>query len=125
MNARASNWSISLESSHFINSKLEGLAGSRTSGPLQNGLSVTMMRQRPRKTFFNFKNWTHRPSTLPDYTRNEYRTYLILHECGHALGQGHTYCRGSGPVPVMHQQTRGNKTCSKNIWPLPFEKINV
>lgn len=121
MNASMSNWSISLETSHYIDVHISGAPGSRTSGPLQNGLSVTMMRKRPRETYFSMTNWTHVPGTLPDYTRKEYRTYLVLHECGHALGLGHKSCKGTGPVPIMHQQTRGNKECSKNIWPLAFE----
>jgi hypothetical protein len=113
---KKSNWTISLETPDYINSFL-----SRKSGPLQYGLSITMMSESPRVTYFSFQNWTHRPETLPNYTRQEYRTYLVLHECGHALGLGHSHCKG-GPAPIMHQQTRGNKTCTKNTWPLAFEK---
>lgn len=118
---RNASWSVSLETPDFIHAILNDKPRNRASGPLQNGLSVTLMRTRPRRTYFSFQNWTHVPAALPDYNRTEYRTYLVLHECGHALGLGHARCRGTGPAPIMHQQTRGNKDCAKNIWPLAFE----
>jgi Protein of unknown function (DUF3152) len=49
-----------------------------------------------------------------------YRTYVVNHEVGHALGEGHVGCPAAGQkAPVMMQQTKGVAPCSANAWPHP------
>jgi hypothetical protein len=54
-----------------------------------------------------------------------YRLYVINHEVGHALGNGHVGCPSKGALaPVMMQQTLGISTpgvgaCKPNPWPFP------
>jgi len=116
---QASDWAVELASSQTISELAPGLPG----------LSVTMMSYKPRLTMFNYENWMRVPAAAPkEYSLAQYRTYLILHECGHALGLGHPRAsvrNSHGPCPVMVQQTRGIGHLQPNIWPLDSERLSV
>jgi hypothetical protein len=63
--------------------------------------------------------WTY---GTPDYANDltSYRRYVINHEVGHWLGNGHLSCPApDAPAPVMQQQTFGLDGCAQNPWPYP------
>jgi hypothetical protein len=71
------------------------------------------------RAVINLARWE---TAVPDYAGDvaTYRLYVVNHEVGHALGQGHERCRGAGQLaPVMEQQTLGLQGCVKNPWPYP------
>jgi hypothetical protein len=66
----------------------------------------------------NVARWVH---AVPSYGSNlaDYRTYMINHETGHRLFNGHELCPGAGkPAPIMQQQTLGLHGCVPNSWPV-------
>ena len=65
------------------------------------------------QVWLNADRWMHGApkSRLP---LEQYRQYMVSHEMGHALGYDHVKCPGSGPVPVMVQQTLGIGACTPN-----------
>ncbi|MFQ1001573.1 DUF3152 domain-containing protein [Modestobacter sp. SSW1-42] len=71
------------------------------------------------RAVINLARWE---TAVPDYGGDvaTYRLYVVNHEVGHALGNGHELCPGPGqPAPVMQQQTLGLQGCAKNAWPYP------
>ena len=88
--------------------------------PHLHGLSVTDRSSRPIKIYFQEENWNKVPAKS-GYGNDlaSYRTYLILHEFGHALGHDHVKCPGNNmPSPVMMQQTKGTGECYPDPWPV-------
>jgi hypothetical protein len=71
------------------------------------------------RAVINLARWA---TAVPDYQGDiaTYRLYVINHEVGHVLGNGHQPCPGPGVLaPVMQQQTLGLDGCVKNAWPYP------
>jgi hypothetical protein len=71
------------------------------------------------RAVINLARWA---TAVPDYEGDvaTYRQYVVNHEVGHALGNGHESCTGAGELaPVMQQQTLGLDGCAKNAWPYP------
>jgi hypothetical protein len=71
------------------------------------------------RAVINLARWA---TAVPDYAGDvaTYRLYVVNHEVGHVLGNGHLDCPGAGEVaPVMQQQTLGLDGCVKNAWPYP------
>ena len=71
------------------------------------------------RAVINLARWA---TAVPHYDGDiaTYRHYVVNHEVGHALGNGHVPCPGPGAVaPVMLQQTLSLDGCVKNAWPYP------
>ncbi len=71
------------------------------------------------RAVINLARWE---TAVPHYDGDvaTYREYVVNHEVGHALGNGHQPCPGPGrPAPVMQQQTLRLDGCTRNAWPFP------
>ncbi|WP_238164542.1 DUF3152 domain-containing protein [Kribbella pittospori] len=69
------------------------------------------------RVVLNVARWVH---GVPNFGAplTTYRQYMINHETGHRLGQGHELCPRPGkPAPVMQQQTLGLHGCTAYAWP--------
>lgn len=71
------------------------------------------------RAMLNAWRWEHGARDFGTDLRT-YRTYLVNHEVGHALGRTHEECPSAGAVaPVMMQQTVTTGACDPNGWPWP------
>lgn len=115
---KKADWIVYLKSTEFIDKM------TCSSKSCFTGFSVTLMDVSPRITYFNLENWTNVPIHLINYSIRDYKTYLILHEFGHAIcSLDHPRKIINGPCPIMVQQTRGlPEGTTKNLWPLASEK---
>jgi hypothetical protein len=86
--------------------------------------SATWSCRVGRYVIINQDRWKHASPAwnAARQTRRDYRHLVVNHETGHWLGRGHVGCPGSGPAPVMMQQSKGTGGCSFNPWPLPRER---
>jgi hypothetical protein len=83
--------------------------------PLETGGEVSC--RVDDRVVLNAKRWMY---AVPAYAGQVdlYRSYLVNHEVGHALGHGHSTCtEPNTPAPVMMQQTKGLAGCLPNAWP--------
>jgi hypothetical protein len=83
--------------------------------PLDTGGEVSCRVED--RVVLNAKRWMY---AVPAYAGqiDLYRSYLVNHEVGHALGHGHSTCATKNtPAPVMMQQTKGLGGCRPNAWP--------
>lgn len=63
--------------------------------------------------WLNSDRWFH-GATESKLPLERYRQYMVTHEMGHSLGYDHVKCPGSGPAPLMMQQTLGIGMCTPN-----------
>jgi hypothetical protein len=78
------------------------------------------------RAVLNYKRW-QRGAKAYGGDLQGYRTYLVNHEVGHALGHSwHPRCPYPGArAPVMMQQTMGVGECRPHPWPLPEERESL
>lgn len=83
----------------------------RTEGCKDDALSCAVVGGKD--IWLNYDRWMHgsKASKLPLV---QYRQYMVTHEMGHSLGHDHVKCPGSGPAPLMMQQTLGIGACTPN-----------
>ncbi|MCR8526100.1 DUF3152 domain-containing protein, partial [Escherichia coli] len=71
--------------------------------------SATWSCRVGRFVIINQERWAHASPAwnAARQTLRDYRHLVVNHETGHWLGHGHVGCPGSGPAPVMMQQSKG------------------
>lgn len=91
-----------------------------------HGMSFTHMASEPRVIVINADNWRAPPPAGFTLGIEAYRTYLLNHEVGHALGLHEHQRRTADYCPLMYQQTRGTVGCSTiDLYPTPAQQQAV
>lgn len=100
------------------------LSEARLVPSFSSSCSATWSCRVGRYVIINQARWSHASPAWNAARRGlrDYRHIVVNHETGHWLGRGHVGCPGSGPAPVMMQQSKGTGGCSFNPWPLPGER---
>lgn len=91
------------------------------------GLSCTNYSDTPVTCYINLYRWMN-GSVHSKLNLEDYRTYVINHEVGHALGLDHDGCSGKGkPASNMMQHTVGIGECIPSPWPIDtdIEKLKL
>ncbi|WP_203567751.1 DUF3152 domain-containing protein [Aestuariimicrobium ganziense] len=72
------------------------------------------------RVVLNSDRWLHATPTWAGQPIADYRAYMVNHEVGHYIGEGHVGCPGRGDLaPVMMQQSIRLDGCRVNAWPQP------
>lgn len=88
-----------------------------------NGLSCT--DSYDNIVYLNLENWK-KGSSKSKLSLDEYRTYIILHECAHILGKDHIKiedCKPGTKCPILVQQTLGIGNLKPNCWPTKMDSL--
>lgn len=81
-----------------------------------HNLSFTFLYLKPPVIVFNADNWNNKPEGFRG-SQQEYLTYLINHEFGHALSLEHEH-KTAKLCPLMYQQSLGTSDCATaTVWP--------
>jgi hypothetical protein len=73
--------------------------------------------------YLNLEKWK-KGSSKSKLSLDDYRNYLILHECSHITGKGHIKledCKPGIKCPIMVQQTLGIGNLKPNCWPTKMD----
>lgn len=82
---------------------------------------LSCCNMQTKEVWLNFYRWKNgaKPSKL---SLDKYRSYMINHEVGHALGRLHAKCECEGcSAPIMMQHTISIGKCKPNFKPLKHE----
>jgi hypothetical protein len=90
----------------------------------QQQLSVCVIQSR--EIFIHEDRWMRNYPDLSEMSLPQYRSYVLNHELGHALGFDHEPCSGRGNfAPIMLQQTLGQHGCKPSPFPRRVPSVRL